>query len=69
MSNIIQNVVRKNNCNIDLSGLHIGDFVRMISSGNVTAMQNFMMFAISSAAIIGTVILVEKLIKVSKERA
>ena len=68
MSNVINMVRRNKNYKLDLSGLHIGDIIRMINSGNITAMQNFIMFAISSAAIVGTVILVEKLIKVSKER-
>lgn len=70
MKNFIHNMIhRDSNCMINFSDLHLSEVTQLFKSNNSTEIHYFMIVMLTSVVVLGTIVLIDELVKVSKEKA
>ena len=70
MKNFFHNMINKDgNCMINFSDLHLSEVAQLFKSNNSTEIGCFMIVVLTSVIVLGIIVLVDELIRVSKEKA
>ena len=68
MKNFIHNMIHSD-IKVNVSDLHLSEVAQLFRANNTTEISQFMTVVIASVVVLGTVVVIDKIIESSKKRA